>query len=607
MGGLSMLRRFHYTCIHLQMEEKQCKCVDPYMEWQENLWSAASNGCDECVNKLLAEVSDLRSAGDYYLRALTVAAKNGHMKIVQTFLSFGANVTCKNKLGHRPLLDASKEGHIDIVNILVHAHSDKLCADEDNLNPCKGKYSYALWEAASKGHTEIVELLAHKGADINLIHFSFTPLHVAASRGYTETVKFLLRAGAYHVQVNDRGVDALTHAAISGNLETVGALLETGGNFNNALIMASDWGHINIVKALIAKEAETLDEALDKAIKHQNLEMAELLLQSGAKEPVKGKLPPMTGLRLLYAAKEGNHKMVAEICTEIAPMNLPREILREALFASAGQGNTKVLEILLSYGADIHSRNRYTETPLFLAICGGHSDNVKLLLNAGADATKVFWRIEGNTHQKYKGGQSALIVASVEGQAEIVNLLVTGIPTKSITEPHSAVSYDVLSVDMAGLKLSQDKLTNALCAAAENGHTAIVEILANEGGDINGNGYDTPLFLAAGGGHTDTVKFLLNAGTEINQVCKHSGEGALAKAAGSGHLETVRALLDGGININQGRRKDKTALVVASKMGQHEVVKYLLEQALGLPDHFHDALLEAMSSFRDRNETVERI
>jgi len=90
-----------------------------------------------------------------------------------------------------------------------------------------------------------------------------------------------------------------------------------------------------------------------------------------------------------------------------------------------------------------------------------------------------------------------------------------------------------------------------LLAAAEGGHSEVVDLLLQAGADLNGNnstGY-TPLCAAAHNGHVPVVQKLLEAKAEIEKPT-FRGDTPLILAAGKGHSEVVKILLGAGAIVN---------------------------------------------------------
>jgi ankyrin repeat protein len=105
----------------------------------------------------------------------------------------------------------------------------------------------------------------------------------------------------------------------------------------------------------------------------------------------------------------------------------------------------------------------------------------------------------------------------------------------------------------------------ALMWAAAEGHTEVVELLIQAGGDIHATLPDsgfTALFFAAREGRTDVVRTLLKAGADVNEAMqprKPAGKGprkgtsALLLAVENGHFELAVTLLKAGADPNDQR------------------------------------------------------
>lgn len=108
-----------------------------------------------------------------------------------------------------------------------------------------------------------------------------------------------------------------------------------------------------------------------------------------------------------------------------------------------------------------------------------------------------------------------------------------------------------------------------LYEASIYGHIPIVELLLQEGANVNGfleSGY-TPLFGAALGGHLDVVKLLLDSNAHVDAL-SNCGASPLFEAIAGGHYDIVELLIQYGADVNvcaiyAGKN---TPLLVATRM-----------------------------------------
>jgi ankyrin repeat protein len=129
-----------------------------------------------------------------------------------------------------------------------------------------------------------------------------------------------------------------------------------------------------------------------------------------------------------------------------------------------------------------------------------------------------------------------------------------------------------------------DKET-ALCWAAENGHLAAVQLLADEKADITSKdkrGF-TALQSAARFGHKPVIQLLLQKGAFIEEK-DDKGRTALALAAEWGHTEVARLLLDKKADITAEDSGGWTPLHFAASYGSETIVPLLIEKGAGIEE-----------------------
>lgn len=141
---------------------------------------------------------------------------------------------------------------------------------------------------------------------------------------------------------------------------------------------------------------------------------------------------------------------------------------------------------------------------------------------------------------------------------------------------HSAV-VQLLLENGADIEVKNSNGLTPLHSAAERGNEAVAYLLLKKGVDIEAKDESgwMALHSAARGGHKAITRLLLAAGGDIDAKDK-SGSTALHEAAGSGHDAIVRLLLDNGANIEANNYNKWTTLHSAAEGGNEAVVRLLL-------------------------------
>jgi len=183
----------------------------------------------------------------------------------------------------------------------------------------------------------------------------------------------------------------------SGNIEQLKESLAGGANIeartqhgDTILEIASDVGNYQIASCLIEKGANLNSQNVDNwvplmsAVDKGHSDVVELLLEKGAKAD--------------FIANNGKEGQVT------------------ALFLAVKNGDIKIINILLDWGADINQQNDEGWTALMTAVVMARADLVKILIEKGADVNK-----EANL--KGAGKRTAMMLAKNKKRKEIIDLL----------------------------------------------------------------------------------------------------------------------------------------------------------------------------------------
>lgn len=286
------------------------------------------------------------------------------------------------------------------------------------------------------------------------------------------------------------------------------------------------------------------------------------------------------GLTALSIAAGRKHKLLTEFLADLpeVDVNKASESGITPLLMVAEVGWTDVMRKLLVRGAHVDAapKGRTAEeakiagsTPLIGATKYNNPEAVKLLLEHGA-----------NPNHQNQSGISALMLASEQGFFECVKNLCQG-----------GANVELAPSGKTALSMNLSGQTPLFCAAKE-GHLEIVKYLLDRGANPNAtNHYGVSvLWIPCQRGLTSIVELLLERGANPEiapsgpeaEERSISGWTPLYAAIKSRQYPVVKLLLHKGANPNAVTSLGSTPFLLASEIGDLEVIKCFVEHGADL-------------------------
>lgn len=265
---------------------------------------------------------------------------------------------------------------------------------------------------------------------------------------------------------------------------------------NEALLLAAQNGEANLVELLLwhGADIETKDKdgltPLGVAVLKQQKEIVDFLIKRGAKIDtlsIRGTTP------LISATRTGSLELVQLLLKAGASksINHINNYHNHALHYAVAAERIDIIELLLSYGADINLKNQKGYTPLELAVNNQLVATVDFLIKKGAKIDTI-----GNTIDNLDNTLLIIAINDKDASLEMIERLLEAGAAKVINH--------------------QNKSSNsALHYAVKNKRIDIVELLLSHGIDLNLRNLDneTPLSLAQHWDYKDIAELLsINGG-----------------------------------------------------------------------------------------------
>ncbi|KAL9110542.1 MAG: hypothetical protein Q9227_004900 [Pyrenula ochraceoflavens] len=576
------------------------------------LHRALHSGSDRIVRLLLDYGADVNAVYTYWGTPLMCAGNFGRNEMAKLLLKRGADPNKQSGSHGNALQRAASRGNFQIATALIDAGA--------NINAVGGRYHTALQAAAYGGNPSIVSLLIERGADVNIEggeYYYKSPLNAAADSHDCKMLRMLIDAGAtvppsrpFYSKRNRRRNQSALHAALRHrNFEAITLLLDHGasitmGDAVEVLTTASLMRDNILYKTLLSKceMGISFDRLLIKIIQiwgetrttEEDEWAQELLLMivteganPNATGPFKGAVQPL-GQSYKKDLPEGS-----------------------ALQHAAARRNKKIVESLLSWGADV---NLLTDsgTPLQVACELGDIEMVRLLLHHGANANSVIPR-HGSHLQAVASIRCNLERPALEEKTKnaasipdtIAQLRTAPIGPPKEVEAENAEGISHLLLDYgADPRYKGGELGSALHAAASALNQPLLELLLDRGADVNvvAGSYGSVLqaVISAREFETHRIEYrdvraeqakmaiaslLIRKGATVNSECGEFHTALQAAAWATKSKALLLLLLRHKANVNANGGRFGTALQAAAASRNHEHVLLLLQRGADVNLH----------------------
>jgi uncharacterized protein len=222
--------------------------------------------------------------------------------------------------------------------------------------------------------------------------YGATPLILASKHGLEDVVSALVAAGVNLDAEAKAGVapyhaTALSLAAANGHGRIIRVLLRAGADVNknsenwSAVAAAAEAGHIGIVRVLVDAGGKANGGSLLTPAELGQLEMIQFLVKAGADVNFATKEEDSV---LGFAIRGGNARVVRFLIESGAKVNKPSG-RRTPLILAVCKQSTKLVDVIVSAGADVNARDAWGVTALMEAAIREDTSIVERLLAAGAD------------------------------------------------------------------------------------------------------------------------------------------------------------------------------------------------------------------------------
>ncbi|MDH4473844.1 MAG: ankyrin repeat domain-containing protein [Fluviicola sp.] len=465
-----------------------------------------------------------------------------------------------------------------------------------------------VFKAVKANNLKEVKRLVESGADFQTgDNWNVEPVEIAVSNYYKDIALYLLKKGA-------TGRGGFYQACEKNDLEWIQTLLDYGFRDSEAVLAASEYGNLSVVKLLVnegfsvnvsqkrkpglfrkyyispieaaimnnhdevavflVRNGVKVDEAINVAFTYKREELIKQLVPLGAdangvflkaieisNQPIaafallngasKSAVNEEGKNALLLAIENGDQQMIEFAISELKlDVNAVSAANENALMLSCKSQNLMLVKQLLDQTANLEFENNLGETALFYA---NRNDNPALF--------DLFLQRNVNLNHTDHAGNSVLLRAAAFNKSERIKLLIDrGANCAQVNEDGmNALSY-LVEVNGAMVDIP------------------LTEILLAKGLGINscGKGKETLVYKAALSGNLKLLEWLRSKGADFNPT-NSNGQRPKCK-----NPQIIRYLIENGADINAVDDWHSTYMCVALELQDFELAQYLISKKIDL-------------------------
>ncbi len=500
------------------------------------------------------------------LSVLSLATRNGAVRLAELLLKAGANVMDRNSANVLAYDLAVIYAHDELIDLLI-AHMNQVVPAVDRQ---ADDGTTALMRATVATDVKMINDLLAAGADASRRdRQGESPLSYAVAHDLDEVVQALRSAGVERLPGDQViGPQSIVHAGSQGALGTILDLLDSG----TPIDLADDDGDTSLTAAAVHPGVVKVLAKRGAALSHRNGEgktaymiaaasnrvrMVDTLKEVGSPIDEPEELEGLTQMQaMLNALKTKEVDSGADGGDSGSDVQADGDELLMACLA----GDTLTVSRQVAAGVDVNYVNDEGRTALAMAIQGLMQDEVSrrrerdfeqildALLVAGADP-----RV---------GEFPYLVFAAMGKRLHLVNALIRAGASidRNIGEGQTALFMSLLAPD-AG-RTADDRCALALLNAGADSS------LRHESGAM-------PIHLAAASNYLAALQALLDRRPHDVDAKTNIGITPLMMAATEGHAEAVRLLLKFGADRTLKDDEGLTAKEVAIKNGNDNLIPLL--------------------------------